>query len=125
MDIILPVALLTFLTFCSGYCSASETALFSLPASRIKAYSSDANPRRRMISKLLNRPRDLLVTVFMLNTLVNILLQNVASHMFGNEASWLLKVGVPLVITLLLGEIIPKSLGMQHNAAISDFVAPL
>lgn len=121
----LPIVLLIFLTFCSGYYSASETALFSLPATKIKAYASDSNPRRRIISNLLHRPRDLLVTVFMLNTLVNILLQNVASHMFGNEASWILKVGVPLVITLILGEIIPKSLGLQHNVAISDFVAPL
>ncbi|MBA3603611.1 MAG: HlyC/CorC family transporter [Parachlamydiaceae bacterium] len=125
MDSAFPVILLIVLTLWSGYFSASETALFSLPATRIKAYSTDSNSRRRLISQLLNRPRDLLVTVFMLNTLVNILLQNVASHMFGNTASWMLKVVFPLILTLILGEVIPKSLGLQHNVAISDFVAPL
>lgn len=125
MDLGLQVAILLFLTFCSGYFSASETALFSLPGVRVKAYAQDSSKRRRLIAQLLQRPKDLLVTVFMLNTLVNILLQNVASNMFGVFAGWSLKVGVPLVITLLFGEIIPKYLGMLHNIAISDYVAPL
>lgn len=124
MDLHFQIALLGFLTFCSGYFSASETALFSLPATRIKAYGTDTNPHRRLIARLLQHPRDLLVTVFMLNTLVNILLQNVASHMFGTLASWTLKIGVPLAITLIFGEILPKSFGMQQNVAVSDFVAP-
>ncbi|MGZ3733078.1 MAG: hemolysin family protein, partial [Parachlamydiaceae bacterium] len=125
MDLSLEILILIFLTFCSGYFSASETALFSLPGTKIKAYVNDPNERKRLISQLLQKPKDLLVTVFMLNTLVNILLQNVASHMFGNLASWALKVGVPLVITLFFGEIIPKYLGMQHNVGISEAVAPL
>jgi putative hemolysin len=125
MDLSIEISILVFLTFCSGYFSASETALFSLPATKIKAYASDPSQRRRLISQLLQRPKDLLVTVFMLNTLVNILLQNVASHMFGVYASWTLKVGVPLVVTLLFGEIVPKYLGMQHNIGLSDAVAPM
>ena len=68
------------------------------------------------------RPRDLLVTVFMLNTLVNILLQNVTSSLFGEGSGWDLKVGVPFVLMLVFGEIIPKYLGMQNNVAISDYV---
>lgn len=124
MDLSIEISILFFLTFCSGYFSASETALFSLPATKIKAYANDSNDRRRLISQLLKKPKDLLVTVFMLNTLANILLQNVTSHMFGNLAGWTLKVGVPLVITLLFGEIIPKYLGMQHNIGISEAVAP-
>lgn len=125
MDLNFQIALLIFLVFCSAYFSASETALFSLPVTRIKAYGNDGNPNRRLIARLLQHPKDLLVTVFMLNTLVNILLQNVASAMFGHLAGWTLKIGVPLVITLIFGEIIPKSIGMQHNIAISDIVAPM
>lgn len=125
MDTSLLTIILIFLTFCSAYFSSSETALFSLPSARVKAYSEETNPTRRLIAQLLQKPKDLLVTVFMLNTLVNILLQNVASSMFGEYAGWPLKVGVPLIITLLFGEIIPKNLGMEHNIALSDFVAPL
>jgi putative hemolysin len=115
---------LIFLVFSSAYFSASETALFSLPLTRIKAYKVSPNPRHRLIAKLVLEPRNLLVTVFMMNTLVNILLQNTASHMFGENASWLLKVGVPFVLLLFLGEIIPKNIGLQKNVKIADRVAP-
>jgi CBS domain containing-hemolysin-like protein len=60
----------------------------------------------------------------MMNTLVNILLQNVASDLFGGYASWGLKVGVPLLITLILGEILPKNIGLQYNVSLSCYVAP-
>lgn len=116
---------LLLLTFLGGYFAAAEVALFSLPSTRVKSYQGDADPRKRLIAQLLHQPRDLLVTVFMMNTLLNIIAQNVASQMFGAEASWLLKVGVPLVLTLILGDIIPKCLGMEHNTFLSYNVAPL
>jgi putative hemolysin len=118
------IILLVLLTLSSGYFSGSETALFSLSNTKIKAYALDSDKRKQLIATLLKQPQDLLVTIFMLNTLVNILLQNVASNMFGNLASWALKVGVPLLITLIAGEMIPKSLGMQHNVSVSYIVAP-
>jgi len=125
MEMLFFIAALIFLTFWSGFFSGSEIALFSLPSTKIKAYKTDKDPRRNLIAKLVLRPRDLLVTVFMLNTLVNILLQNVASGMFGMASSWSLRVGVPLFITLILGEIIPKYIAMQQNVRLSYFVAPL
>lgn len=112
------------LLFLSCYFSSSETALFSLSPLKVKAYRTSPNPKRRLIANLLMQPRDLLVTVFMLNTLVNVLIQNVFSSMVGGEASWTLKVGLPLFITLFLGEILPKYVGLQNNVALSDMVAP-
>lgn len=124
MEIAVPISILFFLTFCSGFFSASETALFSLPLTKIKAYQTNSDTRKRLISRLVLEPRDLLVTVFMLNTFVNILLQNTVSHMFGESASWWLKVGVPFAIMLLFGEIIPKYIGLKNNVEISNAVAP-
>ena len=124
IELSLLIITLIFLTFSSGYFSGSETALFSLSPMVSRAYRTDPNPTKRLIAHLLLQPRDLLVTVFMLNTFVNILLQNVSSHMFGAAAGWGLKVGVPLVITLVFGEIIPKNIGMQHNEFFSYLVAP-
>lgn len=122
---VIPCILLLFLLFCSGFFSASETALFSLPSTKIKAYDSSSNPRKRLIAKLVLEPRDLLVTVFMLNTLVNILIQNTASHMFGQAADWLFKIGVPFILMLFFGEIMPKYIGLQNNVSLSDRVAPI
>lgn len=116
---------LVILTFLSGYFSASEMSLFSLSSMQIKAYRFSHDSRKRLIAKLLLQPRDLIVTIFMINTLINILLQNVASHMFGEGANWGLKVGVPLILMLLFGEIIPKYIGIQNNISLSYFVAPI
>lgn len=124
MDIAAVSVFLVFLIFASGYFSASETALFSLSLTKIKAYQVSSSPRHRLIAKLVLEPRNLLVTVFMLNTLVNILIQNTTSHMFGQQANWLLKVGVPFILMLLLGEIIPKNIGLQSNVKIANLVAP-
>jgi len=120
MDIALLGILLLFLIICSGFFSASETALFSLPATKIKAYQNSKDSRRKLIAKLVSEPRDLLVTVFMLNTLVNILIQNTASDMVGQYASWLLKVGLPFVLMFFLGEIIPKYIGLKNNVKLAD-----
>lgn len=126
MDFSLIVSLifLAILLYWSAWISSSETALFSLSSHTLKTYRNDQDPIKRLIADLLQKPRDLLVTVFMINTFTNIILQNVASDMFGTEAGWTLKVGVPLVLTLILGEIIPKYIGLQNNQTISYKVAP-
>lgn len=124
MELFLFALALLFLTFWSAYFSASEIALFSLPSTKIRSYQFSPDPRKQLIARLVLQPRNLLVTVFMMNTLVNILLQNVSSAMFGSVSSWLLRVGFPLVLTLFFGEIIPKYIALQVNEKLSYIVAP-
>lgn len=126
MSFPLVTSLLTLLVllFCSAWISSAETALFSLSSHKLKSYRHDRDPTRRLIAQLLSHPRDLLVTVFMINTFVNIILQNVASDMFGLESGWGLKVGIPLLLTLVFGEIIPKYIGLQNNVSIAHRAAP-
>ena len=94
---------LILLTCCSAFFSSSEISLFSLSSMKVKAYQTDQDPRKKLISALLTKPRDLLVTVFILNTFINILLQNVASNAFGQYGNWTFKVGLPLFLTLIFG----------------------
>ncbi len=108
----------------SGLFSASETALFSLSSLKVKTYKQDKDPRKQLIAQLLSSPRQLLVTIIMLNVSVNILVQNVTSSIFGQASSWAQSVGVPLALTLILGEVIPKSLGLVNNDRISYRMAP-
>lgn len=118
------ILILVILTILSGMCSAAETSLFSLSPMTLRSFNQSDKPRKRLIANLLKSPYDLLVTVLMLNVLVNILIQNTSSHIFGTLSSWLLTVGVPLGLTLILGEIIPKTLAMQNNKAYALFIAP-
>lgn len=113
------VLFLVFLIFFSAFLSGSETALFSLSHFTIKSYRTSKDYRKQLIAKLLSHPRELLVTLMMLNVLANILVQNVVSSLFGELSGWLLKVGIPLGLTLIFGEVLPKSLAMPNNAWIS------
>lgn len=117
------VFLLILLLFISGFSSASETALFSLSPLKIKAYEKNQSPRRRLIAKLVASPRDLLVTLLILNMLANLLVQNTVSSLFDNFSSWGLKVGVPLFLTLIFGEILPKSIALPFNEEVSFIAA--
>jgi putative hemolysin len=119
------IGLLLILLFFSGFFSASETSLFSLSSLKVKAYKTDADSRKRLVADLLSSPRDLLVTIIMVNIAVNILIQNVSASLFGDNSNWLLNVGVPLALTLFLGEVVPKSIGLVNNTKISYRVAPL
>jgi putative hemolysin len=118
------ICILALLLFFSGLFSASETALFSLSSLKVKTYKQDKDPRKQLIAQLLSSPRDLLVTIIMLNVAVNILIQNVSASLFKEASNWALNVGVPLALTLILGEVIPKSIGLVNNAKIAYRVAP-
>lgn len=117
------VLVIVFLTIASGFFSASEIALFSLPSLKVRSYKTSPDPRRHLVAHLLTHPRDLLITIFIFNTLVNIVLQNIISGMAGEEAGWLVKAGLPIAIVLVLGEVVPKYLGMIDNVKIADSVA--
>lgn len=118
------ISSLILFTLISGLCSAAETSLFSLSSLRVKAYRTDPDPRRRLIASLVLRPRELVVTLFMILITVNILMQNSASSLFGEGSSWLFKVGLPLVLILLFGDIVPKYIAISNNTVISYAVAP-
>jgi len=109
----------------SAFFSASETALFSLSSLTIRSYQHEKDNRKKLIAHLLQRPRDLMVTILMLNIFANILIQNVVSSLFSSYSSWLIKVGVPLVLVLFIGEVIPKSIAFVHNARIAYLASPL
>lgn len=120
----LQILVLVAFLFCSGFFSSSEVALFSLSSMKVKAFKNDLDKRKQLVYKLLSSPRDLLVTIIMLNIIINILIQNVTSSIFGDFSGWALNVAVPLALTLVFGEVVPKSIGMANNTAISYRVAP-
>jgi magnesium and cobalt exporter, CNNM family len=118
------IAFLILLLFSSAYFSAAETALFSLSPLTLRSYKGRGDPRLSLIAKMMSRPRDILVTILMLNVLANLLVQNTVSSLFNAFPSWLLKVGVPLALTLIFGEVLPKSVAMTNNAAVAYRTAP-
>ena len=90
---------------------------------KVKVFRTDIDRRKQLVAHLLSSPRDLIITILALNVITNILFQNVLSSLFGTF-SWVLHIGLPLVLTLVFGEMIPKSIGLANNDAISYRVAP-
>lgn len=117
------LACLLFLLICSSaFLSGSETALFSLSPLSLRLYKSSPNLKQRIIAHLMERPRDLLVTILILNVLSNILVQNTVSTVFDHVPNWSLKVGVPFALTLIFGEVLPKSMALPYNSVIAPRV---
>ncbi|MEM7175677.1 MAG: hemolysin family protein [Chlamydiota bacterium] len=119
------IGLLILLILCSAWLSASETALFSLSSMKVRSLQKGEDHRGKLIAQLLGRPRELLVTILMVNVLMNLLVQNVVSGIFGTFSGWGLTVGIPLGLTLIFGEVLPKSVAYSKNAWIAYRVAPL
>lgn len=119
------IPLLILLIFGSAFFSASETSLFSLSSMQLQAFRKDKDPKKNLVTELLDSPRDLLITIIMINVIMNILIQNVTATIFGELSGWLFNVGVPLALTLVFGEFIPKSLGIANNQRLAPYCSPI
>jgi putative hemolysin len=119
------ITLLVVFTLASGFFSLALIAIFSLSTGEVKLYAQDTDERKRLVVNLLSKPRDLLVTLLFYDIAANILIQNAAANLFGDFSPWLLKVGVPLVLTLIVGEILPKTVALPFNMQIAYRIAPI
>lgn len=110
--------------FLVGLVASCETSLFSLSSLQVKAFKESDDKRKKVVGQLLSKPRDLLVTILMVNIAMSILVQNIVASIFGNYEAWWLNVLVPLVLTLFFGEVVPKSIALSNNVKIATKLAP-
>jgi putative hemolysin len=113
-------ALLVLLLVLSGWFSSAETALFSL------------TPRQRLqggkgIQKLFRDPRRLLVSILLGNIVVNVLFFAFAGRLVPGDRSFGdLTVGLGVLLALLVvGDILPKTLGLRASLPLARFAAPI
>jgi len=111
LPILIPLGLLCLSAFFSG----AETALFNMEPGRLQ----EAGVRVR---RLLDRPRDLLVTILLGNLFVNVLFFALVPHLF--EADELLTGAGALLAILVLGEILPKTLALRSGPRVARLAAP-
>jgi CBS domain containing-hemolysin-like protein len=109
----------------SAFLSGSETSLFSLSSLQLRSFKQSKNPKFQIVAQLMAHPREVMVTILMLNILANILVQNTVANLFDQYASWAIKVGLPLGLTLIFGDLLPKSIAMSNNTILSPKVAPI
>lgn len=113
---------------CSAFCSASETALFSLPPLRLRDLGRSSAPADRAVARLMESPRSVLVTILVANMLVNVLASALASAAIlratGDTGLGVLIATVVMTfLILVVGEIAPKTLAYRHAEPIARSVA--
>ena len=129
-----PTEIIVFLVLllASAVVSGSEVALFSLSATDRETLAEKGDRRSRHVLTLLEKPRRLLVTILLLNTLVNVSAAILAAMMtqdiaeasnLPKELVFALEV-VALTFTLLIiSEITPKLIASRYALAYSRRVA--
>jgi len=107
----------------SAFFSSSETAFFSLTQSTIANLKEAKDLRSRRVVRLLDRPKDLLITILTGNALVNVaaavigaVLSLRLSEAIGFPAALSLAIEILLItgIILIIGEITPKIMALKH-----------
>ena len=129
-----PVEIIVFLALllASAVVSGSEVALFSLSATDRETLAEKGDRRSRRVLALLEKPRQLLVTILLLNTLVNVsaailaavVTKNIAeTYELQKELVFAFEV-VALTLTLLIvSEITPKLIASRYAMTYSRRVA--
>ncbi len=115
----------------SALCSSSENAFFSHKESDLEDLREDRSASARALLNLLEKPKQLLATILVLNSLANVAF--VLLFLFFSQAlfnfedhAWLQflieAVGVTLII-LIFGEVIPKVYATQNYRQAARFLA--
>jgi len=112
----------------SAFFSASETALLSLNPYTLDLMEQKGSRRARLTKRLLGRIEQLLATILIGNTLVNIAAASVATLFFisllpqdRNKAALLATVATTLFV-LFFGEINPKTFAAYYPLKVSRFL---
>ncbi|MGD9253717.1 MAG: hemolysin family protein [Holophagae bacterium] len=113
----------------SGFFSGSETALTSLPVTRLEALRQRSGRLTRAgLDRWANAPQSVLITILIGNNLVNVLASALATsiaYRIAGDGGLAAVVGTMTLGILVFGEITPKTLAQKNAEWIAARVAPI
>jgi putative hemolysin len=137
-----PAALIFILILANGFFSCSEIAIITTRKSRVKELADHGNKRAKVLQKLQNEPDRFLATIQIGVTVVGSLAAAVGGvaavqvvkpwlelidipffHRFGEAIALGSVVLTISYLTLVLGELVPKSLGLHYPERIALLVS--
>ena len=108
--------LLLVLILFSAFFSACEAAFFSLNPLQLTEIKEKKGRSGSLVHSLLEKPRELLITIYIGNELVNIgisvVITSVSITLFGNIGVGI-AIGVGTFVLLIFGEIVPKTMSLK------------
>jgi len=127
-DLVAGGVLLLILLVLSSLFSGSEVALFTIDPSQKEDLASAEDAASKRVTRLLNHPRTVLVTILIMNTVVNVgaaITAAVMTHQVAEANSWspvatlLIEVVVLTFVILVVSEITPKLIASKQPIAFS------
>ncbi len=126
LTVIIELVLLCQLLILSAFFSGSETSLFALSKLQVRRLRQQHARQGEVIYHLLERPHQVLSTILLGNTLVNIassVLGYIILRQMNVAHAELWAVPVMTVLLLVCGEVAPKSLAIRHPEYYARLVA--
>jgi putative hemolysin len=116
---------LIVLLLVSAFFSGAEAALFSLSRSQIRALS-ESSRGGRLLARLLDQPRGVLVTVLVCNLTVNVFASSFATSLslqaFG-PGGLVIAFAVMSLVVMLGAEVVPKVVGLHWSERLAPGLA--
>ncbi len=120
------VIILVILILLSAFFSSSETALFSLNETKIRAMLEEKRKGANILYRLKKNPKKLIIAILLGNNIVNIAASALATFI-AMELLGIIGIGVAIGVmtffVLTFGEIIPKSVAVINAEKLSIFMA--
>lgn len=112
----------------SALASGSETSFFSLREGEVRVMVQKGKKGAKTLEKLRKDPQRLLVSILLVNNVVNISLASyatvVATDFFGSAGAGI-ATGVVTLLVLIFGEILPKTFAITYRRPLACILAPL
>ena len=122
-DMIFLIALQVVLLAASAFFSGSETAMFSLSRLDLQRLRRDRNPRFDVLQSLLERPRQLIISILCGNEIINVAatvnMTGILVALYGAEQGGIMNILVMVPLLLLFGEVTPKTIAVSDPVKIS------
>jgi putative hemolysin len=136
------ILVIVFLTLVNSFFSLSEIALVSVKPSRIQALADKGSKRAKTILQLLADPESFLSSVQVGITLIGIIsgayggatltddLESILIHWpalapYAHDVAMVCVIGSITYFTIVVGELVPKTIAMSDPQRIALFVAPI
>lgn len=131
LTVFICLALILIFIVMSAMISSSENAFFSLTKTQIEGLKEEQTTSSNSAIYLLNHPKNLLATILIANTFVNISIVMVSSLLFtvifdfanNPVIGFILEIVLVTFIIVLFGEVIPKIYAAQNNVFITKMLA--
>ncbi|HEY3065241.1 MAG TPA: hemolysin family protein [Methylomirabilota bacterium] len=120
-NVVLRLLLLVLLVVCSGILTGAEAAYFSLGRARLRRMTARTDGGSSAPSLLIARPNDLLVTLLVGITLINIgaaaIAATLADHVFGDRYGLVVEMLVMILVLTTFGEVLPMTIAVKRPEA--------